>query len=150
MSGDGAGELDAGFGFAGEGVAQDVAAATTRATYKALAFNGVDYEVTSAGDLASVHWVDAKVRLALLTRKGAVPADPSLGFDWDTPFQYGERLTADVTIRISDALARSGLRVDSDFQVVRITVTSRIRSRVSFVFTYKNLRSGQEVTLDGG
>ena len=149
MSGDGAGEMDAGVGFAGEGLPQNVAGVGSFNALQALAFNGVDYEPNEAGDLAWLHPIDAKVRLALLTRKGGIPADPNLGFDWDTPFQYGERLTADVTNRIHDTLFRSRINVGTDIQEVRILVSSRIRGRVSFTYTYKNLRSGAEVTVNG-
>ena len=61
----------------------------------------------------------------------------------------GERLLADVTGRIKNALFRSGLSEADDIETVRINVKSVVRGRVSWTFEYRNRLTSQVVTLNG-
>jgi hypothetical protein len=94
--------------------------------------------------------VDQRVRLALLTIKGDVAAAPDQGFDWATPFETGERLTADVTDRIHNALYRASITSD-DVEEVRIIVyPPRVRGRVSWEYEYRNKRTNRRQVLSNG
>ena len=155
----------AGSGYAGEGFA----GADSPATLSSGPVNGVpralDYSAgafafdAATGRYSSIHPVDQRVRLALLNtryrKEGdrmllAIPAAGDQGFDWTTPFQAGERLAADVTDRIHDALARAGVVLGADIEEIRIQVSSlRTAGRVTWEYVYRNLRTAAEVRVSG-
>ena len=147
----GAGVYEAGVGLAGEGVYQAPGDASAPTAPTALVYTAPErtFAVDSDGRFYSSHPIDQRVRLALLIAKGSMPADPDLGFDLQTPFEWGERLTADVTGRIKNALFRSGLSEADDIETVRINVKSVVRGRVSWTFEYRNRLTSQVVTLNG-
>lgn len=155
----------AGSGYAGEGPA----GADSPATLSSGPVNGVpralDYSAgafafaATTGRYSSIHPVDQRVRLALLNtryrKEGdrvllAIPAAGDQGFDWTTPFQAGERLAADVTDRIHDALSRAGVVIGADIEEIRIQVSSlRTAGRVTWEYVYRNLRTAAEVRVSG-
>lgn len=155
----------AGSGYAGEGPA----GADSPAALSSGPMNGVpralDYSAgafafdAATGLYGSIHPVDQRVRLALLNTRyrkegdrvlPAIPAAGDQGFDWTTPFQAGERLTADVTDRIHDALERAGVVLGADIEEVRIAVSSlRTAGRVTWEYVYRNLRTAAEVRVSG-
>ena len=155
----------AGSGYAGEGPA----GADSPAALSSGPMNGVpralDYSAgafafdAATGLYNSIHPVDQRVRLALLNTRyrkegdrvlPAIPAAGDQGFDWTTPFQAGERLTADVTDRIHDALDRAGVVLGADIEEVRIAVSSlRTAGRVTWEYVYRNLRTAAEVRVSG-
>ena len=73
---------------------------------------------------------------------------------YDTRFHDkadGEKLTADVTDRIHDALSRAGLVLGADIEEVRIAVSSqRTAGRVTWEYTYRNLRTAAEARVTSG
>ena len=145
-----AGEEDAGLYDAGEDGTQVQGAARGVTPPVALVYLASrDYQLSAAGLFLSQHPIDQRVRLALLVKKGSIPAAPEQGFDWTTPFAVGEPLRADGADRIHSALARA--RVTSlDVLEVRIEVESAIRGRVSWRYSYKNLQTRAEVTVPNG
>lgn len=156
----------AGSGYAGEGPA----GADSPAALSSGPVNGVpralDYSAgafafdAATGLYSSIHIVDQRVRLALLNTRyrkegerilPAIPAAGDQGFDWTTPFQWGERLTADVTDRLHDAISRAGLVLGEDIEEIRITVSSqRTAGRITWEYTYRNLRTGAETSVNNG
>lgn len=156
----------AGSGYAGEGPA----GADSPAALSSGPVNGVpralDYSAgafafdASTGRYSSINPVDQRVRLALLNTRYrveggrvllAIPAAGDQGFDWTTPFQWGEKLTADVTDRIHDALDRAGIVIGDDIEEIRIAVSSqRTAGRVTWEYTYRNLRTAAEVKVSNG
>lgn len=104
--------------------------------------------------------MDQRLRFALLNTRyrkegdrilPAIPAAGDQGFDWTTPFQWGEKLTADVTDRIHDAIDRAGLVLGTDIEEVRIEVSSlRTAGRVTWEYVYRNLRTAAEVRVQSG
>lgn len=143
-----AGAWDAGLYEAGEDGPAATPTRRARTVPIALQFlqPGADFELGADGLFASTHPTHQKVRLALLTKLGASPAAPTIGFDWTTPFATGERLPADVTDRIRDALSRSAV---TGIEEVRITASSPIPGRVRWMFVYRLPGDSQEVTLNG-
>lgn len=147
----GAGVYEAGIGLAGEGVYQAPGTGDVSTPPTALVYTAPErtFAIDSEGRFYSSHPIDQRVRLALLLAKGSMPADPEIGFDWRSPFERGERLLADVTGRIKNALFRSGLSEADDIETVRINVKSVVRGRVSWTFEYRNRLTSQVVTLNG-
>lgn len=147
-----AGDLDAGLGLAGAGELQAGSGPSTATLPTALVYEapGRVFAIDSDGRFYSSHPVDQRVRLALLTIKGSIPAAPDQGFDWSTPFETGERLTADVTDRIHNALYRAEITND-DIEEVRIVVyPQRVRGRVSWEYEYRNKRTNARQVLSNG
>ena len=156
----------AGSGYAGEAPAgADSPAALSsgpvNGTPRALDYSAGAFAFDpTTGLYSSIHVVDQRVRLALLNTRyrkegdrvlSAIPAAGDQGFDWTTPFQWGERLTADVTDRLHDALARAGVVLGADIEEVRVAVSSlRTAGRVSWEYTYRRIVDGAEVTVQGG
>lgn len=157
----GAGSEYAGQGLAGAESPAALSAGPVRGVPRALDFSAAVFAFdATTGRYASIHPVDQRVRLALLrtryVREGdrilpAIPSDPDQGFDWTTPFQWGEKLSADVTDRIRDALSRAGLVFGVDIEEVRIAVSSiRNAGRVSWEYVYRRIVDGAEVTVTNG
>jgi hypothetical protein len=146
----GAGYYTASEGFAGEDPPAAPIAVVRRRAPVALAYAPPERDVPldDDGQYLGLHPVDQKVRLALLTTRGSSPAAPDEGFDWTTPFAAGEALQQDVTDRIRNALARSGI-TSQDIEEVRIEASRPVRGRVKWRFVYRNLHTLQEQTLDG-
>lgn len=128
---------------------------------RALDWRSSDFTLDAAtGQYDSIHPIDQRVRLALLRSRyrkeggrvvPAMPAEPTQGFDWVTPFEWGEKLAADVKDRIRDAIARAGLALGTDLEEVRIDVSSdRTAGRISWDYTYRRLVDGVEVTVTNG
>lgn len=156
----------AGSGYAGEAPAgADSPAALSsgpvNGTPRALDYSAGAFAFDAATGLySSIHIVDQRLRLALLNTRyrkegdrvlPAIPAAGDQGFDWTTPFQWGERLTADVTDRLHDAIDRAGLVIGEDIEEIRITVSSsRTAGRVSWEYAYRNLRTGAEASVNNG
>lgn len=156
----------AGSGYAGEGPA----GADSPAALSSGPVNGVpralDYSAgafafdAATGLYGSIHPIDQRLRLALLNTRyrkegdrilPAISAAADQGFDWTTPFQAGEKLTADVTDRIHDAISRAGLVLGADIEEVRIAVSSqRTAGRVTWEYTCRNLRTAAEVRITSG
>ena len=156
----------AGSGYAGEGPA----GADSPSALSSGPVNGVpralDYSAgafafdATTGRYSSIHPIDQRVRLALLNtryrKEGdrillAVPAAGDQGFDWTTPFAAGERLAADVTDRIRDALSRAGIVIGADIEEVRIVVSSqRTAGRITWEYVYRNLRTAADVRVSSG
>lgn len=156
----------AGSGYAGEGPA----GADSPAALSSGPVNGVpralDYSAGAfafdavTGLYSSIHPIDQRLRLALLNTRyrkegdrilPAISAAADQGFDWTTPFQAGEKLVADVTDRIHDALSRAGLVLGADIEEVRIAVSSqRTAGRVTWEYTYRNLRTAAEARVTSG
>ena len=156
----------AGSGYAGEGPAgADSPAALSSGPVDGVP-RALDYSAgafafdADTGLYSSIHPIDQRVRLALLNtryrKEGdrvllAIPAAGDQGFDWTTPFQAGERLTADVTDRIHDALDRAGVVLGADIEEVRIAVSSlRTAGRVTWEYVYRNLRTAREIKVQSG
>lgn len=126
----------------------------------ALDFNEGTFALGTDGRYGSIHPIDQRMRLALLLSRYRseggrivpnIPAAPDQGFDWTTPFQWGEKLTADVTDRLRNAIRRAGLMIGQDIQEVRISVSSqRTAGRISFEYVYRNLRTSAEVVIVNG
>jgi len=156
----------AGSGYAGEGAAgvdspSALSSGPVRGLPRALDYSAGAFAFdATTGTYASIHPVDQRVRLALLrtryVRQGdqivpAIPSDPGQGFDWTTPFQWGEKLRADVTDRIRDALSRAGLTLGVDIEEIRIDVSSQRNSgRISWEYAYRRIADGAEVTVQSG
>lgn len=149
MSG-GAGYYGAGEGPAGEDPSAAPSTVVPRRAPVALKYTvpNRDFELVD-GLYTSVHPTDQKVALALLTTKGSSPVAPDEGFDWKTPFPTGEQLLQDVTDRCRNALSRGGVRVGTDIEEVRVEAR-RVGQRVSWRYTYRNLNTGEEQTINGG
>ena len=155
----GAGEQYAGEGPAGADVVAAPSAGPVSRALRAVDYNRGLFTLTD-GALVGIHPIDSRVRLALLNsryrKEGGrvvpnIPAAPDQGFDWTTDFQWGEKLTADVTDRIRDALSRAGLVLGTDIEEVRVQVSSqRTAGRVSWEYTYRRIVDGAEVTVQGG
>lgn len=155
----------AGLGYAGEGPAgADSPAALSSGPVggvpRALDYQGGGYGFdASTGRYGSIHPVDQKMRLGLLNSRyrkegnrvlPAIPAAGDQGFDWTTPFAAGEKLEADVTDRLRDAIRRTGLVIGTDIEEVRILVQSaRTAGRISWEYMYRNLRTGAEESIRG-
>ena len=157
----GAGSQYAGEGEAGVETPQALSSGPVRGIPRALDYSaGVFAFDVSTGRYASIHPVDQRVRLALLLTRyrkeggrvvPAIPAAGDQGFDWTTPFQWGEKLTADVTDRIRDALSRAGLVRGVDFEEAGIEVQSQRNSgRITWEFAYRNLHTAGEVVVSNG
>ena len=160
MSG-GAGQQYAGQGPAGADSPAALSSGPVNGIPRAL-----DYSVgafafdATTGLYGSIHPIDQRLRLALLNTRyrkegdrvlPAISAAADQGFDWTTPFQAGEKLTADVTDRIHDAISRAGLALGADIDEVRIQVSSaRTAGRISWEYTYRNLRTAAEVRVTSG
>ncbi len=160
MSG-GAGQQYAGQGPAGADSPAALSSGPVNGTPRALDYSAGAFAFDpTTGLYSSIHIVDQRLRLALLNTRyrkegdrvlPAIPAAGDQGFDWTTPFQWGERLTADVTDRLHDAIDRAGLVIGEDIEEIRITVSSsRTAGRISWEYVCRNLRTGREAVVNNG
>ena len=157
----GAGSEYAGYGPAGVDSPAVLSSGPVGGIPRALDYSGGAFAFDAATGLySSIHPVDQRLRFALLNTRHrkegdrilpAIPAAGDQGFDWTTPFQWGEKLTADVTDRIHDAIARAGIVLGTDIEEVRIEVSSlRTAGRITWEYVYRNLRTAAEVRVQSG
>jgi hypothetical protein len=143
-----AGEGFAGGGLAGAGEPWEGAVVVQKAPPVALAYSDDgDVPINGDGLYGSLHPIDQRVRLALLPPLGSIPAEPTLGLDWATPFETGEKLRADVVDRIRNALFRAGI-TSAEVEEKRIIVERK--PRVSWQYEYVNLQTAQPQTVTYG
>jgi hypothetical protein len=157
----GAGETFAGSGPAGAVDVAALSAGPVGGIPRALDYSSGAFAFdVDTGRYSSIHPIDQRARLALLnsryrTEGGrvllAIPAAGDQGFDWTTPFQWGEKLTADVTDRLRDAIRRAGLVIGEDLEEVRVSVSSaRTAGRITWEYVYRNLRTAGEIVVSNG
>ena len=145
----GAGVFEAGVELAGEGVYQTPGAVDHASKPVALVYTAPErtFALDGSGRFFSSHPIDQRVRIALLTVRGSIPASLDIGFDWKAPFERGERLLSDVTGRIKNALFRSGISEVADIEIIRITAKNPVRGRVTWTFDYLNRITSQNASV---
>lgn len=157
----GAGQQYAGQGPAGADSPAALSSGPVGSVPRALDYSAGAFAFDAATGLYdSIHPIDQRLRLALLNTRyrkegdrilPAIPAAGDQGFDWTTPFAAGEKLTADVTDRLRDAISRAGLVIGEDIEEVRISVSSaRTAGRVSWEYVARNLRTAGEIKVSSG
>lgn len=135
---------DGGFGEEGFGMSpEDELVARVVPKFQALEIDlaARDVPVDDNGFYQSIHPVDHKVLLNLLTELGAVPADPTIGTTlFQVPFDNDERMTADGSRRVRSALNQMVLDEDITIDNVQLLSGSSVSGRLIFEIEYQNLR----------
>lgn len=137
----GAGEYPCGIGPCGLDPLPAASSARSVTPPVALLFDGKSRDFPINPDTGRYYGVTPtaqKVQLALLTRKGAIPANPTLGLDLSKVVPVaGPKLQSDVELAVRSALA-SVIRANQ-IQILDIKGTATIRGRIKVEVRYQDL-----------
>lgn len=130
----------AGLGVAGHPPLPTPSDAPAQSAPLALYYDPVtkDAVVLPTGELAGVHYVDARVALKLSIPRGSIPSVPELGHTLREIQYLADDLTSQVTNRVREAIA-DDVR-EGDIAIDRIDVQRGARGFACAVY-YRNLRA---------